>query len=124
MSTNNQLQSSPPAPANLFRRIRAMARSMRKGTGWHVYGECLRHVRCRLDSDMQCPLTFVAERKGCDPFAAGAAANELGLGMWSRVIMRAADCAVDRIGGSKSHRYHRRLRRILLRAAGLKPQVL
>src|SRR5216684_4154939 len=94
--------------ASLFRKIRALTRTMRKGTAW------------RLDSVLairhgdQCPLTFVGGMKGSNPLVATRAAEKLGLDSWKSHIIRAADFRYA--PGQK----HFRLRRILLKAAGLK----
>jgi hypothetical protein len=91
---------------------------MRKGTHWRIsyYGSlddgAIRYFQ-PMAAEVQCPLTFVVGVDGCGPGAADAAAKAIGLGNWGRSIMNAADTKT----GPKSHR---KLRRILLRAAGLR----
>jgi len=102
--------------ASLFRKIRALCRTMRKGNQWEFYNEAIRHrIAWMKDDDIQCPLTFVANLPGCGVFTTFRAAEMIGLESWSNPIMRAADTKQ----GPKSQR---KLRRILLRAAGLKEQ--
>ena len=102
--------------ASVFRKLRAMCRTMGKGTCWRFYSEAIRHGEACLDSEnTQCPLTFVAGIRGSSPFSAFRAGEMLGLESWSSLIMRSADSKI----GPKSHR---RIRRILLRAAKLKEQ--
>lgn len=99
--------------ATLFRRMRALTRSMRKGTAWRLNVEDIRHGD-------QCPLTFVGGLKGSGSWAAEKAALRLGLEELTVPIMVAADRPQYFESEMSNPRRHRRLRRILLRAAGLK----
>jgi len=92
--------------ATLFRKMRALTRTMRKGTAWRLNCGAIRHGD-------QCPLTFVTGKKGSNLIQAAEAAIDLGLSGWTSSIISAADTKNGRVK-------HRQLRRILLRAAGLK----
>jgi hypothetical protein len=98
--------------ASLFRKMRALTRAMRKGTGWRLGCEEIRHGD-------QCPLTFVGGYLGSSGNRAIAAATQMGLGYLATPIMCAAD-SQESFSDSIYPWKHRRLRRILLRAAGLK----
>jgi hypothetical protein len=101
--------------ASLFRRMRALTRAMRKGTAWClVNGE---KVRCGDQCPYQCPLTFVGGVPGRSADAARQVADRLGFTeSEANDIMWAA----DRTHRREPWQLHRRLRSILLRAAGLK----
>src|SRR5436190_21888397 len=94
--------------ATLFRKMRALTRTMRKGTAWRLNCGAIRHGD-------QCPLTFVTGKKGSNLIQAAEAAIDLGLSGWTSSIISAADTKNGRVK-------HRQLRRILLRAGVLKEQ--
>ena len=95
------------AKASLFRKLRALTRAMRKGTAWRLDDDRIRHGD-------QCPLTFVGGYSGGSGMQAAEAATKLGLKGHASEIMGAADHF------EHTNRNRNRLRRILLRAAGLK----
>lgn len=94
--------------ATMFRKIRALARTMRKGTEWKL---CRSEEKLVLRHHRQCPLTFGYRINTCGTSTALQLAQDKGFDMSAAYdIMASAD---DSPNGNK------RLRSILLRAAGL-----
>src|SRR5439155_23745918 len=90
--------------ATLFRKMRALTRTMRKGTAWRIDTVgAIRHGD-------QCPLTFAGRMKGSNPFLAIQSADKIGLSAFTTPIMRAADARQGR------GELHSQIRRILIRA--------
>ncbi len=99
--------------ASLFRKVRALTHAMRKGDAWSLDGA----FRSKIRHGDQCPLTFCAGERGDQYEEVHRSARRLGFNDYDELsIMFAADRSNMR---RELRRDVPKLRRILLRAAGL-----